>query len=78
MELTVNLQFEQVLNLVRQLPKAELQRLVKTLQSQLSEMPEPKPLTDWQKLIQQAPTWGESELQAVEEARQHFNRLNEV
>lgn len=71
MELRVDINYNQILRLIRQLPKKELKKLTNTLQSEISASKTTKSL---QKLILQAPTWSDSEFNDYEDARAHINK----
>lgn len=71
MELKINLEFNQLLKLIHQLPKKDIERLSVVLQSEISAN---KSTSSLQKLILDAPTWTDSELQYYNEARTHFNQ----
>lgn len=71
MELKINLEFNQVLKLIHQLPKKDIERLTITLQSEISAS---KSSSTLQKLILAAPTWTDTELQDYNDARAHLNQ----
>jgi hypothetical protein len=59
MELRVDISYNQVLRMVRQLPKKDIKRLTNTLQSEIAAE---KPAKSFQKLILQAPIWTDSDI----------------
>ena len=71
MELRIDLEFNQILKLIHQLPKKEIERLTITLQSEISAN---KSASTLQKMILDAPTWSDAELHEYEEARTHLNQ----
>lgn len=71
MELRVDLNYNQILRLIRQLPKKEIKKLTNTLQSEITT---DKSTRSLQKLILQAPTWTDSDLNDYSEARIHINK----
>ena len=71
MELKLNLEFNQLLKLIHQLPKEDIERLSAVLQS---ETPLSKSSIALQKLILGAPTWTDAELQDYNDARVHLNQ----
>lgn len=71
MELRVELSYNQILRLIRQLPKKDIKKLTHTLQS---EMVAKKSTTSLQDLILQAPTWTDSDYDAFNDARIHLNK----
>ena len=71
MELNFDISYNQILRLVRQLPKKDIIKLTSTLQSEISASNSVKSL---QKLILQAPTWTDSELNDYNEGRIHINK----
>ncbi len=71
MELKINLEFNQLLKLIHQLPKKDIERLSVVLQSEVSVN---KSTSSLQKLILEAPTWTDAELHVYEEARAHLNQ----
>lgn len=71
MELRLDLEFNQLLKLIHQLPKKEIERLTITLQSEISAN---KSASTLQKMILDAPTWSDAELHEYEEARTHLNQ----
>jgi len=71
MELKVNINYNQILGLIRQLPKKDIKKLTNTLQSEIIA---DKSTRSLQKLILQAPTWTDSDLDDYNEARIHINK----
>ena len=71
MELSVNINYNQILRLIRQLPKRDIEKLTRTLQSEISAEESAKSLDQ---LILQAPTWTDSDLKQYKEVRNHINK----
>jgi hypothetical protein len=71
MELSINLEFNQLLKLIHQLPQKDIERLSVVLQSEVSASKSSKSL---QKMILDAPTWTDAELHNYDEARTHINQ----
>ena len=71
MELTINLDYNQILRLIHQLPKSEIEKLTNTLQTEMASTKSP---TTLQELILTAPTWSDSDLNDYNEARKHINK----
>jgi hypothetical protein len=78
MELTINVEYPQVLELVGQLPEKDIQKLVKHIQNKYAisaqEWIRPQKHTAIHELIMQAPTWTDEEYNDYLEARQHINQ----
>jgi len=68
MELRIDLDYNQILGLIHQLPKREIERLTHTLQSEISLK---KPSVDLQEMILNAPTWTDLEFEVFNHARVH-------
>jgi hypothetical protein len=71
MELNVNINYNQILRLIRQLPKRDIEKLTRTLQSKISAEESAKSLDQ---LILQAPTWTDSDFKEYKKARSHINK----
>ena len=71
MELTVNVDYKQILGLIYQLPKKDIEKLTITLQSEILSKKSTKPL---QELILNAPTWSDPELDDYQKARNHIEK----
>ncbi|MGV8138492.1 MAG: hypothetical protein AB2L20_25090 [Mangrovibacterium sp.] len=71
MELKVNITYSQILKLIRQLPRKDIEKLTTTLQSEIVVEKSSKAL---QKLILEAPTWDDSDLNNFKEVRAHINK----
>jgi hypothetical protein len=71
MELKVDINYNQILGLIRQLPKKDIKKLTNTLQSEIVADKSTRSLL---KLILQAPTWTDSDLDDYNEARIHINK----
>ncbi|MCX6227479.1 MAG: hypothetical protein NTV01_22545 [Bacteroidia bacterium] len=71
MELRIDVDYNQILRLIHQLPKREIEKLTNTLQI---EMASKKTSNTIQKMILNAPTWSDSDLNDFNEARNHINK----
>jgi hypothetical protein len=71
MELRVDISYNQILNLIRQLPKKDIKKLTNTLQSEIATDKSTKSI---QRLVLEAPTWTDSELNNYNDARIHINK----
>ena len=71
MKLKINIEYNQILNLIRQLPKKEIERLTLTLQAEIASGKSNQLL---QKMILDAPTWNDEELNDYNEARSPINQ----
>ena len=71
MELRVDINYNQILELIRQLPEKDIKKLTNTLQSEIISDKSGKSL---QKLILQAPTWTDSDLNDYNQARTRINK----
>ena len=71
MELRVEISYNQILDLIRQLPKKDIEKLTNTLQSEIAAEESTESL---QKLILQAPTWTDSDVNDYSKARTHINQ----
>jgi hypothetical protein len=70
MELTMDIKFEQLVEIVNQLPE---DMKTKLFQSVSQNKKKSLSKDDFQKLLLQAPTWSEEQIEAYESARKHFN-----
>ena len=78
MELMVNIGYSQVLDIVSQLPKNDMQNLLKHLQSKV-DITEKKTVfsksqTSIQELIMQSPTWTDEDYNNYLEVKKHFHQ----
>ena len=71
MELRVDISYNQILRLIRQLPEEDIKKLTDTLQSEITT---DKSMKSIQRLILEAPTWTDSEFNDYNDARIHFNK----
>jgi hypothetical protein len=62
--------YNQILDLIHQLPEKEIEKLAITLQSEISSK---KTSESIQELILKAPTWSDSDLEDYKEARNSIN-----
>lgn len=70
MEIKINLDLNQILGLIRQLPEKDIEKLALTLQSEISHQ---KSRSSLKSLILEAPTWNESDYENYQNVRQHIN-----
>jgi hypothetical protein len=71
MELKVYISYNQILRLIRQLPKKDIKKLTNTLQTEIAV---DKSARSLQNLILQAPRWSDSDLKDYNIARIHINK----
>lgn len=71
MELKINLDYNQILKLIYQLPENEIKKLVSTLQSDFVSR---KKKSSIKELILEGPTWTEHEIEEVQNARNFINK----
>ena len=71
MELKLNIDYNQILGLIHQLPEREIKKLVITLQTEISSK---KSSDTIRELILKAPTWSDSDFNAFQEARNYINK----
>lgn len=75
MELKVNIAYNQVIELISQLPQSELEKLAKAIQVALKSKKKKKPPSPFQELLLKAPTWSDKEYQDYLDAKNHFNQF---
>lgn len=71
MELSINVNYNQILRLIRQLPKKDIEKLTRALQSEISAEESSKSLDQ---IILQAPTWTDSDFKEYKKVRSHINK----
>jgi hypothetical protein len=71
MELRINLNYNQILGLIRQLPDKDIEKLSITLQSEIASK---RSSVSIEELILQAPTWSESDFDDFKQARNYINK----
>jgi hypothetical protein len=71
MELKVNIDYNQILKLIYQLPENEIEKLVNTLQTNVLTKKAKKSI---QMLLLEGSTWTESELEEYQNARNYINK----
>jgi hypothetical protein len=71
MELRINLNYNQILGLIRQLPDKDIEKLSITLQSEISSK---RSSGSIEELILKAPTWSESDFDDFNQVRNHINK----
>lgn len=70
MELKINIDYNQILRLIHQLPEKEINKLAVTLNSEITLK---KTSQSVQELIHKAPTWTDSDFNNYTKARNHFD-----
>lgn len=70
MELKINIDYNQILRLIHQLPEKEINKLAVTLNSEITLK---KTSQSVQELILKAPTWTDSDFNNYTKARNHFD-----
>jgi hypothetical protein len=78
MDLKISIGYQQFVELIAQLPAAELEKLAVAIQQQLKAKQSKKQKTALQKLLLQAPTWTEQEYQNYLEAKAHLNQFRKA
>ena len=71
MEVKIDMNYNQILKLIRKLPKKDIEKLTKTLQTDISSGKSEKSLAE---LILKAPTWTDSDMEDFKRARNHINK----
>jgi hypothetical protein len=71
MELRIDVDYNQILRLIHQLPKREIEKLTNTLQTEMTSKKSSKAI---QKMILKDPTWSDSDLNDYNETRNHINK----
>ena len=71
MELKINIEYEQILRLIFQLPKEDIERLANTLLSEISKKRSKEKL---QEMLLKAPTWTENDFSDYKNARDQLNK----
>jgi hypothetical protein len=70
MEVKIEIGVEQLLAMVKQLPRKEVEQLLSRIQTEMAQKADGKKL---QALLKNAPTWSDDDLNAYQEARNHLN-----
>ena len=71
--MTINIGYNQVLDMIYQMPKSDITRLLKKLQSEFSiSRTQATEKTEWQQLLLQAPTWTDEEYNNYLSVRKEF------
>ncbi len=73
MELKINVEYNQILNMIHQLPVQEIEKLYSALQSQLS-LKNKKNKKKLKEIILSAPTWTNAEYAEYIEIRNNINK----
>ena len=71
MELRIDIDYNQILRLIHQLPEREIKQLAVTLQKEIESK---RSLGRIQEIILMAPTWDDLDLQEYNIARDHMNK----
>ncbi|MCF8358610.1 MAG: hypothetical protein K9H26_07610 [Prolixibacteraceae bacterium] len=71
MELKLNIDYYQILGLIRQLPEKEKKKLSDTLKSEILSGKSTKSIRE---LILKAPTWSDMDYDAFRESRNYINK----
>jgi len=71
LEPRIKIDYNQIVKLIHQLPKTEIERLANSLQAELST---PQSSEAIMELILNAPTWTDSEFDDYNQARAHVNK----
>ncbi len=72
MELTMDIKFEQLVEIVSQLPEDLKEKLFESV-NQKEKTKRSASKEDFQKLILKAPTWTDEQIEAFKNARKHIN-----
>jgi hypothetical protein len=78
MDLKISIGYHQFLELIAQLPAADLEKLAAAIQQQLKANQPKKLKTPLQKLLLQAPTWTDQEYQNYLQAKAHLNQFRQA
>jgi len=73
MELRINVDINQIINLIHQLPEQEIEKLYSTLQTELS-IKKKNSKKNMNELIVSAPTWSDSDFEEYNEVRSQINK----
>lgn len=71
MEVKLEISYDQILGLIRKLPRKDMEKLNHILQSELTKE---RSYESLQELIMQAPTWSDEEYNNYNKARGHINK----
>jgi uncharacterized protein with NAD-binding domain and iron-sulfur cluster len=77
MELRLNIQYQELLSLIQQLPDKQVLQLKQDLNNILEKKQE-KPATDFQKMLLEAPIMDDEEYETYLENRKHFNQWRTI
>jgi phage terminase small subunit len=72
MELTMDIKFEQLVEIISQLPEDLKEKLIESV-NQKEKTKKSTSKEDFQKLILKAPTWTDEQIEAYQNARKHIN-----
>ncbi len=74
MELTIDVKYEEVLKLVKQLPASKIRQLKSALDEKFIEKKANMEISDFQKFLLSAPVMTDDQLKTFKENRKHFNQ----
>ena len=74
MELKINIAYEQVLDMIKQLPANQVEKLIVDAKTILEKEKKPKDISYFQKLLLSAPTMSEKQYETFVENRKAFNQ----
>jgi len=73
MELMLNLEYAQVINLIRQLPANQIEKIKKELTDNFITTKAKSEVSDFQKFILSGPVMSDDQYQSFKQQRQQFN-----
>ena len=73
MELTLNLEYTQIINLIRQLPANQIEKIKKELTENPVQTKAKSEIAEFQKFILTCPVMSDDQYQNFKQQRQHFN-----
>ena len=73
MEVTLNLEYRQILDIVRQLPVNQIERIKKELNENFSQTKTTSEISDFQKFILTGPVMSDGQHQIFKQQREQFN-----
>jgi cell fate (sporulation/competence/biofilm development) regulator YlbF (YheA/YmcA/DUF963 family) len=75
MKLTLDVKFEQLVKMVNQLPEG---MKIKLFESVIQKKQKTLSKEDFQKFLLKAPTWSDEQIEAYQNARKHFQRIEGI
>jgi hypothetical protein len=73
MEVTLNLEYRQILDIVRQLPVNQIERIKRELNENFSQTKTTSEISDFQKFILTGPVMSDGQHQIFKQQREQFN-----